>query len=122
MLRAYLSHYPGAFWDDPRTAPAVLLGGPAYLGGDDFDVVVVSDAFEHVLGAPVEEDETGEPEARDAPPFDARWRVNPAESPTFQSLARAIVARDSALFVPGPSNLDWRLHALTPVGDDDAQA
>jgi hypothetical protein len=112
MLRAYLARHPGAFWDDPRAVAEALLGGPAYLGDRDFDVVVVSDAFEHVLGA-AEDDE-------DAPPHEAKWRVDPAESPVFRSLARAIVARDGALFEPGVSNLDWRLHALSPVVDEDA--
>lgn len=113
LLRAYLAVHPGSLWDDPRSAPEALLSGPDYLGDDDFDVLVVSDAFEHVLGP------TG---ADDASRPDGRWRIDPASSPVFRSLARAIVARDGSLFEPGESNLDWRLHAGSPVQGDEESA
>jgi hypothetical protein len=35
----------------------------------------------------------------------------PSKSPTYRSLAKAIALRDPKLFVPGKSNLDFRLHA-----------
>ena len=40
------------------------------------------------------------------------WHIAPSKSPTFQSLAAALVARDPRLFVAGDSNLDFRLHAV----------
>jgi hypothetical protein len=107
MLRAYLAVHPGALWDDPRATPEILLG-PDFLGDDGFDVLVVSDAFTHALGD------------AEAGSYDAAWRVDPAASTTYQSLARAIVARDGSLFAPGVSNLDWRLHAVSPVVDEGA--
>jgi hypothetical protein len=123
-LRAYLAEHPGAFFGDAREAASALQIG------EDFDIIVESTAFEHVIGRweiPIEG--LSAEEAREvgllaasmrAPlAHDAPWRIQPSESPVFQSLARAIVARDGSLFRPGASNLDWRLHAVTRAPDDD---
>jgi hypothetical protein len=99
MLRAYLTAHPGAFWGDPR-GPAALLDL-----GDAVDIVVVSDAFEHCVGP-------SGPEA-----YPAEWRALPSASRVYRSLARALVARDPSLFVPGTSNLDFRHHALAETGE-----
>lgn len=90
-IRAYIETHPQAFW------PPVEEALPA-AGVPDGEILLVSTAFEHASGhradGPVE-----------------RWHILPSESATYRSLAEAIVARDPARFVPGVSNLDWRLHA-----------
>jgi hypothetical protein len=97
MLRAYLTAHPDAFWNDPDEAAA-------WLGlGEDVEVIVVSDAFQHCVG----------PDGPDTYP--AAWRVPPGASPVFVSLARALVQRDPGRFEPGQPNLDFRLHALARV-------
>lgn len=97
MLRAYLAIYPHAFWTAPAEAVKVLGLG------DDPEIVVVSTAFEHVLGTNGGSNESD---------HDAKWCKPPSRSKTYQSLAAALVARDKTRFVPGTSNLDWRLHAI----------
>lgn len=92
LLRAYLARYPGSLWSDVTE----LFDAPC-------DVIVAADAFEHVLGAG----------AAQGGPF----AIDPSASPTYQSLARAIVEEDGAHFVPGPSNLDWRRWAVVPDGN-----
>ena len=89
-LRAYLARFPDAFWVDPKKVVRHLS-----LGKDP-KVLVVSTAFEHVVG----------PEQDRAP-----WDVLPSASPVYRSLARALVKGDAKAFKPGKSNLDWRLHA-----------
>lgn len=90
-IRAYIETYPEAFW--PPVEEALSAAGVA-----DGEILLVSTSFEHASGhrndGPVE-----------------RWHVWPSESATYRSLAEALVARDASRFVPGPSNLDWRLHA-----------
>ncbi|MFO0745798.1 MAG: GNAT family N-acetyltransferase [Myxococcota bacterium] len=86
LLRAWLAHFPGSLWGDLTAA----FDGPV-------DVVVASDAFEHVVGP------LGQGDA-------ARL---PSQSATYRSLADALVHRDGRRFVPGPSNLDWRLWATS---------
>jgi hypothetical protein len=81
LIRAYLAAHPDALW--PAVSECVAaLGLPP-----DSTVVAVSTAFEHAV-----------PPAR------------PSATVSYQSAARAIVARDPTLFSPGPSNVDWRLH------------
>lgn len=92
-IRTYLHHAPGCLW--PPVEHAL-----AQLGLDDPIALVVSDAFEHVIG----------PYQREGVPEGA-WQINPSESDTFCSLAAAIVARDGSRFDPGTPNTDWRLHA-----------
>lgn len=93
-IRTYLHHAPGCLW--PPVDAAL-----AQLGLADPVALVVSDAFEHVIG----------PFQREGVPEQA-WQINPSESPTFRSLAAAIVERDAARFEPGVPNTDWRLHAF----------
>jgi hypothetical protein len=99
LLRAYLAKFPRAFWGDAHEAAKMLQ-----IDGE-YDVVIDCDAFEHILGQ-LGEGETAGPEG-----YDAAWRVDQDGSEAYQSLARVLTARDPALFVPGASNLDWRLHA-----------
>lgn len=77
--------------------------------GDEFaeyDVLVDSTAFEHIVGtAGIEYDPDG---------IDAKWRLLPSQSPVYRSLAEAIADRDVSRFQPGGSNLDWRLHVDAP--------
>lgn len=91
LVRAYLAKHPGSLFPS-------LSESAALLGGTEADVLFVTDAFEHVLGRSSPE---GDPEID-------RFVIRPSESETYRSLARAIVARDPSLFVPGASNLDWR--------------
>jgi hypothetical protein len=102
-LRACLAQQPGGFRSAARAVAAQLRLG------DDAQVIVVSDAFEHALGTDG---------GTDRDDHDQAWCIPPSRSKTFQSLARALVARDGALFKPGRSNLDWRLHAIYG-GDED---
>jgi hypothetical protein len=92
-IRTYLAHAPDCLW--PPVDDAV-----AQLGLEDAEALVVSTAFAHVIG----------PYQREGVP-EAHWQIDPSESPTFQSLADALVERDGELFDPGEPNTDWRLHA-----------
>ena len=104
LVRAYLEENPGAFWPDEGELRKDLSWDGLELDG--FDVLLESTAFEHVVGNASDEfDRAG---------IDARWRKLPSESLVYQSLARAIVARDASLFEPGESNLSWRLHLDAP--------
>ena len=91
LLRAYLTRHPGSLF--PPLAESAAL-----LQGTEADVLLVADAFEHVLGRA----------AAEGDPAVDRFAIRPSESETWRSLARAIAARDAGLFVPGASNLDWR--------------
>ena len=72
------------------------------LDADDYDVLVNTTAFEHIVGtAGAEYDPEG---------IDAKWRVIPSNSTVYCSLAEAVAERNGARFRPGASNLDWRLH------------
>jgi hypothetical protein len=94
VIRAYLAANPE--WWPPATDALEVMGlGKATIIAD-------TAAFEHVLG----------PNARVGTP-DSPWEILPSESRTYRSLAAAIAARDPALFEPGDSNVDWRLHAHT---------
>ncbi len=105
ILRAYLSEHPEAFWREPgELVPLLVLG-------EDAEVLFVSETFQHCVG------EAG-PEV-----YPSAWKIRPEVSVAFRSLAKALVARDPALFEPGESNLDFRLHALAPVpGEGDEEA
>lgn len=81
LVRAWLATHPGSLWSDPKP----WFDAPV-------DVLVVSDAFAHVAG----------------PLGSGAAARLPSESPTYRSLADALVHRDPTRFVPGPSNLDWR--------------
>lgn len=96
-IRAYLAEYPGSLW--PPAAESAAL-----LNIDDGEILVVSDAFAHVLGPsiPMDRDDL------------APLAVLPSASPTYRSLAEAIATRDASRFVPGESNLDWRRWAVQP--------
>jgi hypothetical protein len=94
-LRAYLERFPGALWSDPRKLMRLLELG------DDAEWIVVSEAFEHVVG-PNNDATRG---------CDRGWDVPPSQSKAYASLARALCARDGSLFEPGISNLEWRRHA-----------
>lgn len=87
-IRAALARDPGAFWTPAARAVAALgLGARP-------EVVVATDRFAHVAGRG-----RGKPSGL------------PSKSATYRSLARAVVARDGALFEPGKPNTDWRLWA-----------
>lgn len=92
ILRAYLTRYSGSLFGPVADALPTL-------GASENDVLLVTDAFEHVLSGPAE----GEP--------DARYAKRPSESAVFQSIAEAIATRDASRFLAGNSNLDWRLWA-----------
>jgi hypothetical protein len=88
-IRAYLARFPDGLWKPAKRAIACLgLRSPR--------IIVESRAFEHVLGK-----------------GQGKWRRSPSRSTAYRSLARALVASDGKHFVPGPSNLDWRLHVRT---------
>ena len=89
-LRAYVDAFPGAFFSKPK----VLL---PLLGIADPVVICDTTAFAHAAG-------------KQSPR--RPWHIAPSKSPTYQSLAAALVARDPTLFMPGDSNLDFRLHAI----------
>lgn len=96
LLHAYMAEWPDAFWTEPNDAID-------HLGlGDSADILLVSASFAHVLGA----------EGGAAGDAHAQWNIAPSASPTYRSLAAAIAAREASRFAPGPSNLDWRKHAL----------
>lgn len=109
LVRAYLTKFQRAFWGDGREVAALLQ-----IDGD-YDVVVDSDAFEHVLGQ-LGEDDPG-PDG-----YDVAWHVDQDESDTYQSLAIALCSNDASVFVPGASNLDWRLHARFTENDSEDSA
>jgi len=70
--------------------------------GRDPEVIVLAEAFTHV-----------------AP--DSAWEGPPSASPGYRSLAEALASRDGSRFVPGSSNLDFRLHARY-LGDEEVVA
>jgi hypothetical protein len=92
LIRAYLAIHPTSFWY-PQDDLVALLEVP------NPRVLVVSDAFAHVLGP--QETPYG------YPPLDA-ISILPSASDTYRSVAAAIARRDGALFRPGASNVDWR--------------
>ncbi len=85
LVRAYLAHFPDAFWIELADA-ARELAIPA-----DADVVVHTTAWSHPVSG------------------------RPSESAVLRSLAEALAARDPARFTPGEPNTDWRLYATYPV-------
>ncbi|MBK9036188.1 MAG: hypothetical protein IPL61_33920 [Myxococcales bacterium] len=91
-IRAYLAEHPDAYW--PPVADAL-----AAAGLPDGEVVVASQAYEHPSSPG--------PDGGEQP-----WHVAVSDAPAIRSLVLALVARDPARFAPGPSNLDWRVHAL----------
>jgi hypothetical protein len=104
LVRAYLEENPGAFWTDEDVLVRELeLEGVELV---DFQLLLATDAFEHVVGTASD--------AFDPAGIDAKWRLLPSESPVYRSLARTIVTRDAESFEPGESNLDWRLHLDRP--------
>ncbi len=94
-IRAYLAEHPGSLWP-PVEESATLLRI------EDGEILVVSEAFAHVLGPniPMDRDDL------------EALAVLPSASPTYRSLAEVLVARDPSRFVPGASNLDWRRWAV----------
>ncbi len=93
-LRAYVDAFPGAFFSKPTALLALLgIAGPV--------VICDTTAFAHAAG-------------KQSPK--RPWHIAPSKSPTYQSLAAALVARDPRLFVAGDSNLDFRLHAVHKFG------
>jgi hypothetical protein len=93
LLRAYLATFPGSLFGSLADSAATMMGSTA-------DVLLVADAFEHVLCLPGSGEEP-----------DDRYAMRPSESPVFRSLAEAIAQQDPSLFQPGTSNLDWRTWA-----------
>lgn len=93
-MRAYVDAHPGALFTSADELLALLDLGPARIVAD-------THAFAHVVGAR---------KGKKAP-----WIAKPSKSATYQSLAKALVARDPKLFQPGDSNLDFRLHATHPL-------
>ncbi|MEM7166204.1 MAG: hypothetical protein AAF581_12110 [Planctomycetota bacterium] len=94
-IRAYLAHFPDAFWcQDEDVLQALALGS-------DAEVVVASTSFAHVTGHAMSRDEV-----------EASVCFSPSESNTYRSLAQAICDRDARVFEPGVANTDWRLHAV----------
>lgn len=91
-LRAYLAHFPDAFWIRPARAVRPLEIGKSP------EVIVDTHAFTHVLGT----------DASDIPSRDKFWLAKPSDTRIFRTLARALVERDVRQFRPGKSNLDWR--------------
>jgi hypothetical protein len=90
-VRAYLAEHPGAFWP-PATDALTAAGLP------DGELLVVTTDYQHPSGGSFE-------------PEDAPWILAPSQSPAIRTLVEALLARDASLFIPGPSNTDWRLHA-----------
>ena len=87
-VRAALARDRAAFWNSPAMAIEALDLGPRA------QIIVACDAFAHVVGRG-----HGKPVGL------------PSKSPTYRSIARAIVDRDPARFDPGKPNTDWRLWA-----------
>jgi hypothetical protein len=92
LIRAYLARFPASLWHSPEDALE-------HLGLESPRVVVVCDAFAHVLG-------------RRATPYGwaplDRISVLPSTSDTYRSLADALETREASRFRSGTSNLDWR--------------
>jgi len=102
-IRAYMAAFPGSLWR-PAEIPA------AFTGVEDGEILLVSDAFHHVLG----------PEILDDTREDLRaLTVSPSASESYRSLAVAIASRDGSRFAPGASNLDWRKWAIYEDSDAD---
>jgi len=91
-FRAYLAHFPDAFWIRPIRAVRPLDIGKSP------EVIVDANEFTHVLGT----------DASDIPGRDKFWLAKPSDTRIFRTLARALVERDPRQFRPGKSNLDWR--------------
>jgi hypothetical protein len=89
ILRAYNTHFPDAVWrsQDPKYFVSERVG---FERGK---VLFVAETFAHAGARP-----------------DQPGALRPSESPTFRSLAEAIATKKPAVFEPGVSNLDWRLH------------
>jgi hypothetical protein len=85
-IRATLAQDKARIFPDPQTLISVLNVPNA-------QVLVVSDAFEHVGGTGVGADRA------------------PSTSVAYRTLAEAIATRDPKRFDPGTSRTDWRLHA-----------
>lgn len=101
-VRAYLAECGLPFPSLPDLFEAIGKGDEFA----EYDVLVDSTAFEHVVGtAGIEYDPVG---------IDAKWRLLPSQSAVYRSLAEAIADRDAGKFQPGTSNLDWRLHVDAP--------
>lgn len=94
VTRAYLAEHPDAFWP-PAEAALAAAGLP------DGEVLIQSTQFQHCSVGPME------------PPDATRSRL-PSASPTYRSLAQALLSRDPRLWQPGEPNTDWRLHAHEP--------
>ena len=92
LLRAYLAAHPGSLFGSIADAASAL-------GGGEGDVLLSSDAFEHVISPPEDDERL------------AAYAKRPSESEVYRSLADAIASRDAARFRPGASNLDWRIWA-----------
>lgn len=103
LVRAYLQAEPTAFWASEDVLRSRLAADFDLNGYEHFLEFI---AFEHVVGTTWIAGDPGD--------IDAAWRKLPSESETYRSLAQAIVAGDASLFVPGKSNLDWRLHLDAP--------
>jgi len=106
LVRAYLNAEPHGIWPNGVVLRRRL--GPDF-DLDGYELFLESTAFEHVVGRTWIQ---GDPDG-----IDAVWRKLPSESPTYCSLAKAIVLGDLHLFEPGQSNLDWRLHLDAPVAE-----
>lgn len=83
-VRAMLRDPAATVWPAPSEAVAAV-------GRADAEVIVVATAFAHTQGPPADE-------------------PAPSATPTYASLAQAIVGRAAAAFVGGASNLDPRAH------------
>lgn len=92
-IRAYLEAHPGACW--PPVEDALAATGLA-----DAEVIVVSTSYQHP--APWSGD--GDPP----------WPTAVDAAPAIRSLVDAVLSGDASRFAPGPSNLDWRIHATCP--------
>lgn len=92
-IRAYLAHFPHAFWSTDEDVLRILEL-------PDAEVVCSATDFAHVTGHAMSTDE-----------IEASVCRSPSESVTYRSLAQAICDREATAFVPGQSNTDWRLHA-----------
>src|SRR5262249_37624562 len=93
-MRAYVDAHPGELFTPADELLKLLDLGPAVTGWG-------TRSFAHVVG---------KKKGKKSP-----WIGAPSGSPTYQSLAKALVARDPGLFEAGESNLDFRLHAIYPT-------